>query len=1188
MIFKWTTAQDRIFRFEDNTAVLAGAGSGKTMTLIEMIRRLLAGEVPGMDRVELGEILALTYTEKAAREIRSRLRTVLNEEILSAESSPEQREFWLRQRRFLDRAQIGTIHGFCNQVLRRYALEADLDPDYRILTEAGEGRDLKEEALRRKLLDLMEQKDPDLLQLLDFLPWRGTGRAKGLNDAMIRLQTQNRALGQDLRIEAGSNFPLTGYCDDLVQAANLIDDLITAKRITSDKSYFAKVKGFSNEVRTLITPDKSDDEILDYLDSFREFLKGGWGVAKTARDLALSSLNALKAERAYRRIQPLKESLSRVTGLFSEEYETVKAERLELDFDDLLLKTRRLMAENTRIRLRLKERFRVLLIDEFQDTNRLQADILAYLLEPPGRERQVPRNQAAIESLEREPRRLIVFGDAKQSIYRFRGAEVSVFNRLKESLTQNAGSQIGRVVSLDKNFRSQKRLIEFFNHFFSTMMGSAHEDFEAGYDAHDRQTWDRPDLQQEPAVEILDYEGAELTADDHFLEAEAITSRIQEILAGKSGILVEDGRSPEPGDITILLRRFTYLGVYEKALRRLNLPYYTVRGRGFYQCQEIWDLINLLSFLAHPEDGPSLLGVLRSPLAGIRDETLTRLASRGIDETGPGFLDYFSEVGAAWPESWPPEEVQALNRIKRVLVELRAQAGRFLPAELIETAIEETDYLAVLSAQYQGQQKVANVQRFIEILRRIPLETLFLPSELVRYFKTRLDEMSEDPEAQMTPEGEGAVQIMTIHQAKGLEFPIVFVPEVGSLRVISRGGPVVFGPENNFGLSFTDPETNQRLEPRDYQLFKQEDRARDTAEHARLFYVAATRARDHLIFSGNLPARSRSSGNSWRAALDEFAHARPDLITLYRPRESGSAGKIEVDRVEDKMTRLPPPSPEAKEIAARVLDRELPSPKTMAMNVTDLGSFLICPRMYYLENELGQPDRNGIRGEIKDPMGLSPVQTGNIVHGLMETIDLSRPFNVDDIRAQVLKEADKTGARLNTRQIDSIAQMAAGFFEHPWGRDLLKSTKGIVKREMPFWLRVKPVDSSGPEMTLTGEIDLFYVTPQGLARLVDFKYTAQPKFERYKPQLMIYSLALAKAGLAGRLEAGLYFMNEGMSQLAVLDLNPGWEKKLEADIGEAATKLARLMNSAPTEPEPPPECPYLDCHYKNTCRDHLN
>ena len=1188
MNLEWTIAQNRIFAFEDNIAVLAGAGSGKTMTLIEVIRRLLAGEIPGMDRVELGEILALTYTEKAAREMRSRLRTVLNEEILSTESSPEQREFWLRQRRFLDRAQIGTIHGFCNQVLRQYALEADLDPDYRILTEAGEGRDLKEEALRKKLLDLMERKDPDLLQLLDFLPWRGTGRGNGLNDAMIRLQTQNRAIGQDLSIEADRNFSITGYCDDLVQAADLIDNLIAAKRITPDKSYFDKVKGFSNEVRMLITPGKSDDEILDYLDSLEEFLKGGWFLAKPARDLALSSLNDLKAERAYRRIQPLKESLSRITGLFSEEYETVKAERLELDFDDLLLKTRRLMAENTRIRLRLKERFRVLLIDEFQDTNRLQADILAYLLEPPGRERQIPKNLAAIESLEREPRRLIVFGDAKQSIYRFRGAEVSVFNRLKESLTKNTGSQIDRVLSLDKNFRSQRRLIEFFNQFFSTMMGSAHEDFEAGYDARDRQTWERSDLQESLAVEILDYDGAETTAPDHQLEAEAITARIQEILTGKSGILVEDGRNPEAGDISILLRRFTYLGVYEKALRRLNLPHYTVRGRGFYQCQEIWDLINLLSFLAHPEDGPSLLGVLRSPLAGIRDETLTRLASLGIDETGPCFRDYFCEAGAAWPESWPPEEVLALNRIKRVLVELRAQAGRFLPAELIETAIEETDYLAVLSAQYQGRQKVANVQRFIEILRRLPLETLFLPSELVRYFKTRLDELSEDPEAQMTPEGEGAVQIMTIHQAKGLEFPIVFVPEVGSLRVINRGGPLIFGPENNFGLSLTDPETNQRLEPRDYQLFKQEDRARDTAEHARLFYVAATRARDHLIFSGNLPAGRRPGGNSWRAALDEFALKHPNLITLYRPLESGSAGKAEIDRVEDKMTRLPPPGPEAMEIAARVLDRTLPRPAAVAMSATGLGSFLLCPRMYYLENEIGQPDRSGTEGNAASVRGLSPEQIGNIVHGLLETIDLSRPVRIDDIRAQALKEADKTGAEYTSAQIESIAEMVVGFFEHPWGRDLLKPERGIVKREMPFWLSVKPVDSSGPEMTLTGEIDLFYVTPQGVARVVDFKYTSRPKPERYRPQLKIYALALAKAGLARHLEAGLYFTNETGSQTAGLDLEPGWERDMETEIREAAAELSRLMNSAPTEPEPPPECPYLDCGVKNACREHLN
>ncbi|MEE9436252.1 MAG: UvrD-helicase domain-containing protein [Candidatus Adiutricales bacterium] len=1184
MTFKWTTAQDRIFRFEDNTAVLAGAGSGKTMTLIEMIRRLLAGQIPRLGQVELGQILALTYTEKAAREMRDRLRKVLNAEILA--SSPEQREFWLRQRRFLDRAQIGTIHGFCNQVLKKYALEADLDPDYRIMVEAAEVRDLKERALRKTLLDLIDNDDPDLLKLLEVFPWKGIGRSKGLGDILVRLMAQNRTFGQALRIDNEDGNSIREHQESLLQAAGLVDELIAAQRITPEKSYFAKVKGFANEVRSLIRPEMSEDYILEYLDSLEEFLKGGWFLAKPARDTAVSALDALQAERAFRLVQPLKESLFRLTGLFSAEFETAKEERFGLDFDDLLLKTRQLMAENEDIRRRLKERFRVLLIDEFQDTNRLQADILAYLLEPPGRERQIPKNLAAIESLEREPRHLIVFGDAKQSIYRFRGAEISVFNRLRDSLTETGGNQRGRIISLNKNFRSRKRIIEFFNQFFTKTMGSSVADFEAGYDENDRQDWARSDLQQDPAVEILDYEGTEITADDRFLEAEAIALRIKEITAGESGITVEDGRSPEPGDLTILLRRFTYLGVYEKALRRLNLPHYTVRGRGFYQCQEVWDLINLLSFVAHPEDGQSLLGVLRSPLAGINDETLTRLAFPDIDKIGRNILEYFRDSDASWPESLTSGQIKALERIKKVLAALEGQAGRFLPAELIETAIEETDYLAVLSAQYQGQQKVANVQRFIEILRRIPLETLFLPSELVRYFKTRLDEMSEDPEAQMAPEGEGSIQIMTIHQSKGLEFPIVFVPDIGNLAPSRRGEPLVFGPGSGFGIAFNDPETGRRMKPKDYLKFEQEDKARDTAEHARLFYVAATRAKDYLVFSGN-PSRS-SRRNSWRAALDEFAQERPDLITVNRVEKPELTGKKEDYLSEEVIDRITGTSDNAKKILARALDRELPSPKTMAMNVTDMGSFLICPRMYYLEKELGQPDRNETRGEIKDPMGLSPAQTGNIVHRLMEVIDLSRPFNVNDIRTQALKEADKTGARLNTRQIDSIARMAAGFFEHPWGRDLLKSKRGIVKREMPFWLSVKPVDSSGPEMTLTGEIDLFYVTPQGLARLVDFKYTAQPKFKRYKPQLMIYSLALAKAGLAGKLEAGLYFMNEGMSQLAVLDLNPGWEKKLEADIGEAATELARLMNSAPTEPEPPPECPYLDCNYKNACRSHLN
>ncbi|MBW2052611.1 MAG: PD-(D/E)XK nuclease family protein, partial [Deltaproteobacteria bacterium] len=813
----------------------------------------------------------------------------------------------------------------------------------------------------------------------------------------------------------------------------------------------------------------------------------------------------------------------------------------------------------------------------FQDTNRLQADILAYLLEPLG-QADFPSEGPAFKVLKTAPRRLIIFGDPKQSIYRFRGAEVDVFQNMKRSL---------KPVNLKTNFRSQKRIIDFFNEFFLKIMpvSSVSDEHSYGYAAtygpEDWQDWFRDDLVSGPAVEVLNFEPGNNMEENRKSEAEALAVRIKNILSGEAGVLVSDEpRLPKPGDLTILLRRFNHLKTYEQALSRAKIPYYTVRGRGFYECQEIWDLISLLFYLAYPLDGAALLAVLRSPLAGISDETLTQLAFPPDGSSRRDLASYFGPQARDWPEGLAEGQLEALKRIKGVLNALVERAGSMFPAELIEEAVEKTDYLAVLLAQYQGEQKVANVQRFIEITRHLPVEDLYTPRELARFLKTRLEDQGTDPEAQLNQEGVEAVQIMTIHQAKGLQFPVVFVPDAGH-RPRYSNQPLVFGP-NTFSLTFRDPLTDEKLQPSDYLRLRDGENAREGAEYLRLLYVAATRAQDYLVFSGNF--QGKKDDVSWLAKLTDFAKERSDLVKIVQGSGLTEQEESVSKKLDDVLSNLPEPGSKARSILKRITKREKVLPGLISINATDMGHYLSCPRRYYLERIMGLPGQSVSFDPESYSTDLHPRHKGNILHRLFETVNLDLIPDLNELTSLARQEANRENVRPKDEELEALACQVLDFLQSSWGQDLVRARDGgLVRREMPFFMRIEPEGFETPRMTLTGEVDLFYVTPEGQARLVDYKYSHHPEPERYWPQLQIYALALKKAGLTRTLEAGLYFTNESSPQMVEMAFPQGWDTAFEPLLEKAVIEMAQFMIPDPHEPEPLFECQDLECGFKYAC-----
>ena len=1181
----WTPAQKQILAMPVNLCVLAGAGSGKTMTLVELVIRYLDGELSPESDPDLRRVLALTYTEKAAREMRDRIRISLNDRIKT--TPPNRKGFWERQRGLLDRAQIGTIHGFCSKVIRQHGPLIGVDPDFSIIEDE---KDFHNDLRRNTLLNWIKEESEDLLGLLDHYAWISVGRGRGLDRILAAVYGHGRTFGRKALPAESVEIPIQEQLVRLHESAELIDRMLDADEFPRDKGYVQKLIQFARYVHQTDFSDAPRDP-APFLAQLAQVVKGNWYRAKPAKEIALTAVQALTAETSRRLALPVYARISQLARDM-EKVEAREKERLGLlDFDDLLLETRELLANHPFVRQRYKERFDLVLVDEFQDTNRLQADLVAYLVEKLGAETIPGPGESPVGHLEPEPRKLVVFGDPKQSIYRFRGAEVAVFDRFKQYLTEDGQA---RMIPLDTNFRSQKRLVDFFNAFFSGIMEKTRP-FESEYGEHDRQRRYRQDQGPGPGAVLLVAPKGRNASESRGLEAAALASYIREIVSGRVEINIGDGKGrAQAADIAVLLRRFTHLKAYERAFQNLGLPYYTVRGRGFYQCPEVWDLINLLLYLMNPDRTPSLLGVLRSPLFGLTDDLITRLVWPE-PMAGPVEPDDLLFPGARRRISHlPAEESDQVQRSLDIIARLKSRSERAFPAELVESAVEETDYLAVLIALDQGRQKVANVKRFIEIMRDLPQSSQASPTGLTDFLEARLEDTGDDPEA-LVADDTGAVRIMTIHQAKGLQFPVVFVPDCGQSRRAGANGPVLFGPDDRFALRFTHPDTRERCEGPAFQEFLEEERARENAEHQRLLYVAATRAQDHLVFSGT---EDSGKPGTWLHDLEAFAEVNQNLLAGISEPGPGApvtvppnASLSDQDPLFAGNTAgpLPEPGTRAREIMTGCLDRRTPRPDRLTLSVTGLSQYLDCPRRFYLESVLGLPAISALPGEENGQAShISPREMGNIFHGLMERLDLDHIPSGKQLQRIIEDEAAHQGVQElpGEHHVNSLAAGMNHFLSSPWGADMLKAhgQGGILLREAPVLLKLEAGDGA-PALALTGEIDLFYIVPDGPARIIDYKFAPPGHTRRYQAQLKTYALALSRIGLSRKLEAGLFFVEPGQGTPAPLELESGWMVAFEAQLRAAAQEIARMSGRGGEGPAVRRPCPDPGCGLAYMCED---
>ena len=1003
-------------------SVTAGPGSGKTTVLVERYLHILREHSLTID-----QIVAITFTNRAANEMRERLRADLNHMLRIA--TDDERRRWLNYKRTLDGAVITTIHGFCARLLREFPIEARVDPQFLLLDEHRAAMML-ELTVEEVLSDFISGGHVEISRLT-----LGVGRGR-LAAALAQLYREARGQGlslEDLALAtARAHATEEDHARALEELEQTLNDFLGVRRTTrAQVDNQAEVIAAWSEAKKSLTSIPSHETLADYcrvVETFRDprpALRGAvadhvkvldeliWAKNLQGR-LPQVCLDLFARQYALEMVN----LLLRIDQRLNEEKQKLSA----LDFDDLELRTLSLL-ERPEVLARTSERYRFFLVDEFQDTNAVQRVLLERLALTKGR----------------RPANLFIVGDRKQSIYGFRGADVDVFREMTATLLAHGGEE----KPLQLNFRSQPPLIGFFNHLFARLFqvpedipSSEYKNLDQlGYVKHEPSDPKRELRDEGTLVELLVTTKPSLEDDPRAwydsreLDAQQVARRILALKRSDPDL--------NYGDIALLFRAMTQVQIYESVFRRANIPYQTVLGRGFYEREEITDLIQLLRFLDNKTDELALAAVLRSPLCGLSDNALLALRCAPllaeIETADPmrGFvatrrlyngLRRHNEIAYI-----SADEHALLDRAAKLISELVARRHHYPIQDLLRFAVNESEYLTVVAANFDGAQRLANVERLFTLAARFESSGTHLIRDFVRYIEEFEAIGSRESEGQIDQAAD-AVRLMTIHQAKGLEFPVVVIPDLQRLSRVATDNWVLL--DRHQGLTLKVPDGRGNLVAGcTYTNFEQRHAWREQFESMRLLYVAASRAEDRLIMSGvtdQIGALNRGNdcwlkwiwqslelGDRSTSGLVELADGVDMQLTINLAEE---VSDFEPEIAEEPQTNAPPVD---SLIEAFPLIQPVERPVGNAIHrfsVTQLINYHRCPRQYYFDRVLQLPSSDELavwnNADAPEPPGnLTATLKGSVIHRFCER------YTADQSANDCLRESFEEVVRLRQAQL---------------------------------------------------------------------------------------------------------------------------------------------------------------------------
>ncbi len=1084
----------------------AGAGTGKTGVMVDRYCRLVCDKGVSPDA-----ILAFTFTDKAAAELRHRIRLELARR---AELGSERAAELLSG---IGGAWVTTIHGFCNRLLAAHPVAAGIDPGFRVL-DAPESARAAREAFDEALQEFLAGGEGSREELVAAFEVDGL---RGIV-AGVHAELRSRGEAQPRLPEPPPSDPAAAARRAAMAAAECLEELKESdpKRDLLERALAALEAPAApglDELRRLRTASKAQP-----VAPYREAIEAAISACAEAGE----------GGEAYRHLATLLER-------FSARFEAAKERRTGIDFEDLQILAARLL-ERAEIGESYRSRFSHLLVDEFQDTNRLQLRLIEAL--------RGPRSE------------LVVVGDEFQSIYGFRHADLDVFRQQRQQIEGRADAEL---MALSGNFRSRPELIGAVNRFGEALLGDTYRPLRVGAAAPEeppagpgaavellltgREGWDAEEVELEPAIDGR-------TPLNCLAEARFLATRLRELADAGTG----------RGQMVVLLRAFTHLDAYEDSLERAGLRPYVVGGRGYWSQQQVSDVCALLATIANPLDDQALFGALASPACGVAPDTLwlLRAAAGRRRHVWPALE---RAVGAgeaeldepARLEQIPGLELGLLREFAATIARLRERGPRLSLAALIEAATTETGYDLAVLMRPAGEARFANVRKLMRLAAEFESREGRDLRGLLDFLAARA-ETDAEAQAATAAEGHDGVRIMTVHNAKGLEFDVVAVPDLSrSLLAGARPPLLVLGREQ-------PPRVGMQLRRLgsasvnlyDYAELLEVARERDSEEGLRLFHVAATRARERLILSGVVkpePGRETKPSTPVVERLVEalgverdadstvtvapaqprpgleatFAAAEIDVrVNLASPERAAELTPIRRDALAERpLGEGPPP----------LLDRRPPVVPSRPLSYTAISAYEECPYRFYMERVLGLGERGRSSFRIPEESATATVEgreigpsgreersaRGAAVHALLEW---SQAHGWDQPEAELaLRHAGAAGLDPASTDAESLLAPVREWLDSPLLREGIAPAASRVRAEVPILLGVG-------DTVLRGSIDLL-VERDGTAPLVvDYKTDrldgSDPAAHgaRYETQRTIYALATAESLGAAEIEVAYVFL----------------------------------------------------------------
>ncbi len=1049
-----------IQNLDDSILVEAGAGSGKTTSLVDRMLALIASGKCTVDRMA-----AMTFTRKAAGELKGRFQIAL-EEALNREKDDEKCSHYQASLAKLELLFSGTIHSFCARLLRERPIEAGLDPEFEELEEEDnlilrdqcwseylESLHLEEASILNEIIGLG-------LEPTDLLAtYQGVTLYPEVEVAREKLErpdfSKEKSLLKEYLERAWETLPRTvpenGW-DGLQELLRLARLRMRHMDLNQDRDFIKVLTGLDKSAKPTLYKWSSKETAKDQEAKFNHF----------RQDVVAPCLERWRKYCHYF----IMELVVGAVNYFRE----VREKQSLMNFHDLLIKSAELLRNNSEVRRYFQERFTHILVDEFQDTDSIQAEVILYLA---GEELE----EKSWRRLKVKPGALFIVGDPKQSIYRFRRADIDTYNEVK-SIIQNSG---GHIVPLTTNFRSLPPICDWLNPIFKEKFPARGTPYQPAFE-HLRPYQKLKD----GGIKRITIDKVERNNQQQVASQDAarIASWIDWALRGNFEMFqteeeIKEGKSTvaTPGDFMILLRYKAHLPIYARALEARGIPYEISGGGAFNESEELWHLLNLLVAVAEPEDQVALVATLRGIFYGVSDDLLSRFRNEG------GVFSYLVPQDRCKDE----EARQQIEVIFDELHKFHRWSRTKPPAATLSLIMDHLGIISLALTQELGESRAGNLLKALDLAFCESPKAVTSFADMVDrlsqyYTEIDLDEMSIEPGKK------DAVQLMNLHKAKGLEATVVFLadplkdPEHDPEMHVNRAEKTAVG---YFLASRKKGEYVRELIglPPNWEKYEELEGKYQRAEAERLLYVATTRTKQLLIVS-RYPKNPDKGG--WK-----------DLYPYLDKVE-------ELEISEEKITTFPEREilPEAFQYGRVTIDQKIDKIKVHSYETEAVTSLTkaACKEMPFSE-DTGK--------------GMS---WGRVIHRMLELLAKDENIHLELIAENLLKEEE----RLISEKEALVATVMAVVSSELWSR-MKKAENALV--EVPFSLKVE--DGEIPKI-ISGTIDLAF-KEQGGWVLVDYKTdkvdgNLDNLVAYYSPQVKMYGKFWQETSGENVKEAGLYFI----------------------------------------------------------------